>query len=176
MPSADELRSRLARAFEARKFDLALRTLKQLTKEEPREPKWPLQAARLFHSRRDARNELGALRRALELQVDRGLVLEAIASCKAILELAPEDAQTLDTLDLLYLEGPSSSPDDENPLLSLGEMNTNSEHPLGTASGNLAGRLGRLPFGLQAGWPLGLSLAGVAVDSAPERRAQGFVV
>ena len=51
-----------------------------------------------------------------------------------------------------------------------------SEHPVGIASGNLAGRPGHLRFGLQAGWPLGPTLAAVAVDSAPERRAQGFVV
>ena len=51
-----------------------------------------------------------------------------------------------------------------------------SEHPVGIASGNLAGRPGHLRFGLQAGWPLGPTLAAVAVDSAPERRARGFVV
>ena len=44
-----------------------------------------------------------ALRRALELQVDQALVLDAIASCKAILAIRPDDEQTLETLDLLYL-------------------------------------------------------------------------
>jgi hypothetical protein len=56
-----------------------------------------------MHATSDFEGELAALRRALELQVDQGLVLDAIASCKAILALRPDDAQTLDTLDLLYL-------------------------------------------------------------------------
>jgi CRP-like cAMP-binding protein len=56
-----------------------------------------------MHATSDFEGELAALRRALELQVDQGLVLDAIASCKAILAIRPDDAQTLDTLELLYL-------------------------------------------------------------------------
>ncbi|HEB89581.1 MAG TPA: cyclic nucleotide-binding domain-containing protein, partial [Deltaproteobacteria bacterium] len=56
----------------------------------------------------DSQGELAALRRALELQVDQGQVLEAIATCKAILAILPGDEQTLETLDLLYLNGAPS--------------------------------------------------------------------
>ena len=49
-----------------------------------------------------------------------------------------------------------------------------SEHPVGVASGDLAGRPAHLRFGLQAGWPLGPTLAAVAVDSAPEPPGSGF--
>ena len=45
---------------------------------------------------------------------------------------------------------------------------------MGVASGNLAGRPGHLRFGLQAGWPLGPTLAAVAVDSALEPPGSGF--
>ena len=49
-----------------------------------------------------------------------------------------------------------------------------SEHPVGIVSGNLAGRPGHLRFRLQAGWPLGPTLAAVAVDSAPGPPHSGF--
>jgi CRP-like cAMP-binding protein len=61
-----------------------------------------------MHATSDFEGEVAALKRALELQVDQGQVLDAIASCKAILDLRPTDAQTLDTLDLLYLNGQPS--------------------------------------------------------------------
>ncbi len=75
-----------------------------LAREQPQEPSWPERAARLFRARADRGGELSAMRRALELQVDQGRVLDAIASCKAILDLVPDDPQTLETLDLLYME------------------------------------------------------------------------
>ncbi len=106
MPSVRQLKQRLALTLKAKKLDAALGALKLLAREEPDDPNWPRRAARLLHARADTQGEIAALRRALELQVDRGLVLEAIASCKAILDVAPEDAQTLETLDLLYLDGP----------------------------------------------------------------------
>ena len=58
----------------------------------------------------------------------------------------------------------------------VGLTEVGSDHLVGVASGDLAGRPGHLRFALQAGWPFGPTLAAVAVDSAPERRAQGFVV
>ena len=56
----------------------------------------------------------------------------------------------------------------------MGLTEVGSEHPVGVASGNLAGRPGHLRFGLQAGWPLGPTLAAVAVDSAPEPPGSRF--
>jgi len=109
MPSVERLKRRLAETLKARKFDAALGALRLLANEEPNEPSWHRRAAQLFHVRSDTRAELAALRRALELQVDQGRVLEAIASCKSILEIAPNDEQTLDTMDLLYLEDGAGS-------------------------------------------------------------------
>ena len=56
----------------------------------------------------------------------------------------------------------------------VGLTEVGSEHPVGVASGDLAGRPGHLRFGLQAGWPLGPTLAAVAVDSAPEPPGLGI--
>ena len=108
MPSIESLKQRLAQTLKAKKFDAALGALSLLARKEPNASAWPRRAARLMHATSDFTGEFAALRRALELQVDQGLVLDAIASCKAILALAPNDAATLETLDLLYMnEHPS---------------------------------------------------------------------
>ncbi len=108
MPSVAQLKKGLARALKARKIDAALGALSQLARKQPKDPGWPLRAARLMRAVSDAQGELAALRRALELQVDQGLVLDAVASCKAILEIQPDDERTMETLDLLYLNGAPS--------------------------------------------------------------------
>lgn len=108
MPSVVRLKQRLTETLKARKLDAALGALSLLAREEPNEPGWPRRAAKLLHIRSDTRGELAALRRALELQVDQGLVLDAIVSCNAILEIEPDDGRTLETMDLLYIEGPAS--------------------------------------------------------------------
>lgn len=108
MPSVAELKTRLAQTLKAKKLDAALVALTELAREEPKVAMWPRREAKLQRLRQDPEGELAALRRALELQVDQGLVLDAIASCKVILELAPDDDATLDTLDLLYVSGSGS--------------------------------------------------------------------
>ena len=105
MPSVAILKRRLAQTLKAKRLDAALGALTLLARKEPKDPIWPRRAARLMHATSDFEGELAALRRALELQVDQSRVLDAIASCNAILELRPNDEQTLDTLDLLYLNG-----------------------------------------------------------------------
>jgi CRP-like cAMP-binding protein len=108
MPSVANLKLRLAQTLKAKKLDAALGALTLLARQEPKVSSWPRRAARLMHAISDFEGELAALRQALELQVDQGLVLDAIASCKMILAIRPDDTQTLDTLDLLYLNGQPS--------------------------------------------------------------------
>lgn len=108
MPSVDQLKQRLTLTLKARRFDAALSALVDLAREEPNEPGWPRRAARLLRARADRKGEVAALRRALSLQIDQGLVLDAIATCQSLLEVLPDDERTLETLDLLYLEGPAS--------------------------------------------------------------------
>ncbi len=108
MPTIEALKQRLAQTLKAKKFDAALGALSLLARKQPTASAWPRRAARLMHAASDFTGELVALRRALELQVDQGLVLDAIASCKGILAVAPGDAETLETLDLLYMNGQPS--------------------------------------------------------------------
>lgn len=101
MPAVDELKQRLARSLKRRELELALGALAELERLEPHNASWPRRAARLLRATRDERAELAALHRALELQVDQALALDAIASCRAILEISPEDPRALECLDLL---------------------------------------------------------------------------
>jgi CRP-like cAMP-binding protein len=114
MVSVDRLKERLSRTLKARNVASALETIAALTEIEPTNPIWPKRAARLLHATRDTRRELDALRRALALQIDRGLVLDAIASCKAILEIDPNDEGSRDCLDRLYLNSHSQVSNSED--------------------------------------------------------------
>ena len=126
MPSVARLKRRLAQMLKARNLEGALGALTQLARKEPRDPSWPLRAARIMHATSDFEGEVAALRRALELQVDQGLVLDAIATCKALLALRADDPRTLETLELLHLNGPARDApaaadpvEDDEPLESL---------------------------------------------------------
>jgi CRP-like cAMP-binding protein len=98
MVSVGRLKSRLAHSLKAHKVDVALAVLGDLIDREPTNPAWSMRSARLLRVRRDGAGELAALRRALALQMDQGLVLDAIATCKTILELAPTDIDSRDRL------------------------------------------------------------------------------
>lgn len=127
MPTIEALKQRLAQTLKAKKFDAALGALSLLARKEPEAAAWPRRAARLMHATSDFTGELVALRRALELQVDQGLVLDAIASCKAILAIAPNDDITLETLDLLYMNG---QPSDLGTSLSEEDPDASTDAPL----------------------------------------------
>lgn len=105
MPSLPRLKERLARSLRAGQIDSALSAVAAISAIEPKDPIWPKRAARLCRAADDLPGQLEAHRRALELEVGQGLVLEAIASCRSILEIVPDDEETLDCLDLLYLSG-----------------------------------------------------------------------
>jgi len=109
MPSVEQLKQRLARTLKARELDAALGAIAALSHKEPGDPSWPQRAARLLRATGDRKGELAALRRAVELQVDRGLALEAIASCQAILDLVPGDPAALRVLDLLADSPPKAA-------------------------------------------------------------------
>jgi CRP-like cAMP-binding protein len=101
MPSVERLKLRLIHTLRAKKFDAALAALILLECEEPDEPRWPRRAARLLHATSDTNGEIAALRRALELHVAQARTSEAIAVCRAILEVAPADRYALDTFERL---------------------------------------------------------------------------
>lgn len=85
-------------------FASALRIYVELERLEPNDPTWPERRAGACHELGRTDEELACLRRSLELLVDQGQVLPAIATCKLILDVAPDDPDTLDRLHLLYSE------------------------------------------------------------------------
>ncbi len=101
MPSSERLKQRLSYTLKAKKIQAALSALALLAAEEPNDPVWPKRSARLLRATDDVDGELVALRRALDLQLDQGLVLDAIGTCRTILEIEPADEETLERLDLL---------------------------------------------------------------------------
>ncbi|MCR9096011.1 MAG: cyclic nucleotide-binding domain-containing protein [bacterium] len=121
MASVEQLKARFAEHLREKRLEGALDALVLLEREEPTKACWPQKRARLLRAKADPRGELEALRRALELQIDQGVILDAIASCQSILELAPEDSRTLETLDLLYLEGPPLESGPAGPALPRAE-------------------------------------------------------
>lgn len=82
----------------------ALRVYEELEALEPDDPTWPERRAGAYHELGRREEELACLRRSLELLIDQGQVLAAIATCKLVLEIAPDDPATLDRLHLLYAE------------------------------------------------------------------------
>jgi len=116
MPRVEELKQRLARSLKRREVDAALGTLLELERLEPHNASWPRRAARLLKATRDEPAELAALHRALELQIDQALALEAITSCRAILEISPEDPRALECLELLDLDREGLHDTEADPL------------------------------------------------------------
>lgn len=82
----------------------ALRIYGELERLEPEEATWPERQAGAHHALGDTDAELACLRRSLALLVDQGRVLPAIATCKLILDVRPQDPDALDCLHLLYSE------------------------------------------------------------------------
>ena len=109
LPRNQKLRQKASLAMRTGDFDAALRIYRELEQKEPNDPIWPERCAVAYHELGQSRNELGCLRRALDLHVEQGQVLPAIATCKLILDIRPDDEATLDCLHLLYAE-PSLNP------------------------------------------------------------------
>jgi CRP-like cAMP-binding protein len=100
-----------ANAVRAGDYRAAVEVYRKLEKLLPADPRWPERCAAAYHEFGSSRDELGCLRRALDLLVDQGEVLAAIAICTQILDIDPNDSATLDCLHLLYTE-PSLNPND----------------------------------------------------------------
>lgn len=104
LPRHQTLRQKASLAMRSGDFASALRIYGELERLEPSDPTWPERQAGACHELGRTDQELACLRRSLELLVDQLQVLPAIATCKLILDIAPDDPETLDRLHLLYSE------------------------------------------------------------------------
>jgi len=104
LPANQKLRQKASLAMRSGDHREALRIYRELSRLEPDDPTWPERCADACHALGETDEELACLRRSLSLLVDDGQVLPAIATCKLILDIRPEDPDALDCLHLLYSE------------------------------------------------------------------------
>ena len=109
LPRYQELRRKASLAMRTGDYEVALGVYHQLENLMPDDPCWLERRAAAYRELGQADEELACLLHALEMQVDSGRVLEAIASCNRILEIEPDHPSTLECLHLLYTE-PSMNP------------------------------------------------------------------
>ncbi|MBW2230549.1 MAG: cyclic nucleotide-binding domain-containing protein [Deltaproteobacteria bacterium] len=112
LPHHQELRRKASLALRSGDHASALEVYLQLEALEPDDPTWLERAGRSLLELGDGDQALTRFTRALELQIDAGEVLAAIATCQQILEIEPDHPATLDCLHLLYTEpgGPETAP------------------------------------------------------------------
>jgi CRP-like cAMP-binding protein len=115
LPRHQKLRQKASLAMRSGDFAAALRVYLDLERLEPEEAVWPERLAGVYHAQGRRGEELRCLRRSLELLIEQGRVLPAIATCKLILDVAPEDEETLDRLHWLYAEPGMQSPSAAGP-------------------------------------------------------------
>jgi CRP-like cAMP-binding protein len=106
LPRNQKLRQKASLAMRTGDHRLALDIYSELERLEPDDPTWPERCAGAHHELGRPDEEVVCLRRSLDLLVEQGQVLPAIATCKLILDVLPEDPATLDRLHLLYSEAP----------------------------------------------------------------------
>ncbi|NJN14167.1 MAG: hypothetical protein HC813_00415 [Planctomycetes bacterium] len=94
LPRNQKLRQKASLAMRAGDHPLALRIYAELEKLEPDDPTWPERSASAHHELGQLSEEVACLRRSLELLVAQGQVLPAIATCKLILDVRPDDPST----------------------------------------------------------------------------------
>jgi len=98
----------------------AVRIYEDLERLEPGDPTWPRRRADAHAALGETEAQLASLRRALALLVDAGQVLAAIATCKGILDVRPDDTDALECLHLLYSETGGAGGGDAAPARGAG--------------------------------------------------------
>lgn len=116
LPRNQKLRQKASLAMRTGDYAGALQIYSELERLDPEDPTWPERCAGAHHELGQPDQEVACLRRSLDLLVAQDQVLPAIATCKLILDVRPDDAQTLDCLHLLYSEvPPTARPADRAP-------------------------------------------------------------
>jgi CRP-like cAMP-binding protein len=108
----------------------ALRIYAELERLEPEEATWPERRAGAHHALGDTEAELACLRRSLALLVDQGRVLPAIATCKLILDVRPQDPDALACLRRLSSEPGLATPDQGSVRFAAPEQGDGGDAPL----------------------------------------------
>jgi len=115
-PEYLQLQKKASLALRQGELDVALAHYRELEHLMPEDADWPERSALIFRRLGRSPNELACLQRALDLHVDAGEVLAAIATCKLILDIEPEHPATTECLHLLYSSPKAGQPTSLPPL------------------------------------------------------------
>ncbi|MDP6979382.1 MAG: cyclic nucleotide-binding domain-containing protein [Myxococcota bacterium] len=108
--SLKQLRARASLSLRNGDFDTALAAYRSLAKREPKNPLWSQRRAEIYLQLGRNTQAMKGFEHALDIAINGGEILAAIAVCKQILEIDPDHDEALDRLHLLYSEpaGPSA--------------------------------------------------------------------
>jgi len=110
-------------------YAAAIAIYRELEQLEPDDPTWSERCASAHHALGETREELACLRRSLALLVEHGQALAAIATGKLILDIEPDDPDTLDVLRGLYSD-PGIGPASASSAPSVGRLPDVADAPL----------------------------------------------
>jgi len=116
LPRNQKLRQKASLAMRTGDHAGALQIYSELARLDPDDPTWPERCAGAHHELGQTDEEVACLRRSLDLLVAQEQVLPAIATCKLILDVRPDDSETLDCLHLLYSEAPLTDRPADRPV------------------------------------------------------------
>jgi CRP-like cAMP-binding protein len=102
------LRDEAAKAVERGRLKQAIELYGELEQRQPADPQWPKRVGEVQRRAGDAAAAVAAFERAAERYVQAGFLVQAIAVCKLILQIAPEHKATIDRLG--ELAGPPPAP------------------------------------------------------------------
>jgi len=111
---AQKIREEAIKLFSKGKWDKALSAYMKLTKVEPREPKNFQKVAELQLKLDMKKQAVETYKRACDQFMSNGFLIQAIAICKIVIQLAPEEKDMEDKLSELYAKrgigGPGKPP------------------------------------------------------------------
>lgn len=94
-----DLRSKLANALNAKRFDRALELYQLIEKRDPSEPRWPHRKGDLLKRMGRTADAVLAYERSVELYAAKGFVARAAAMAKLVVAIDPSKVQVLERVD-----------------------------------------------------------------------------
>jgi hypothetical protein len=117
--SLKKLRAKASMALGNSEFEQALACYRELERREPENPSWCQLRAEIHAQQGLHTQAIKGFGYALVIALDAGKIIAAIAICKQILEIDPENNDALERLLLLYSESHCAEPTPARPATAL---------------------------------------------------------
>ncbi len=101
-PKVQKIHEEATKFFSKGKWDKALALYSKLTKIEPKEPKNFQKVAELQLKLDMKKQAIATYKEACDIYMSKGFLIQAIAMCKVVIQLAPEEKEMEDRLSELY--------------------------------------------------------------------------